>query len=89
MIRIDFHILLCFFSRRDTYDAYMCKLGGTEKSQGKGLELIIHTFATLFKIPLEANDANKKGNGGKQEQCEQKVDSFSCPVGVRNEFVLL
>ena len=29
----DFHILFCFFSRHDRYDTYLCKLGGTEKSQ--------------------------------------------------------
>ena len=43
----DFHILFCFFSRHDRYDAYLCKLGGTEKSQGRPLVLQTHSFATF------------------------------------------
>ncbi len=38
----------------------MCKFGGTEKSHGKAPVLIIHTFSTFFKFPLEAHDAKKK-----------------------------
>ena len=62
MIWTDFHILFCFFSRHDRYDAYLCKLGGTEKSQGRPLVLQTHIFATLFKAP--------PGGGIKQKRKE-------------------
>ena len=63
----------------------MCKLGGTEKSHGKAPVLIIHLFATFLKFPLEVHDA-KKGSEGTQERCEQKIDSFSCRLGVAKWF---
>ena len=61
MIWTDFHILFCFFSRHDRYDAYLCKLGGTEKSQGRPLVLQTHIFATLFKAPPGGHKAKEKG----------------------------
>ena len=72
----------------DMYDAYMCKLGGTEKPHGKAPVLIIQTLATFLKVPLEAHDANKK------KTKEHKSDAskrrfFSCRLGVRNKVSLL
>ena len=57
----DFHISFCFFSLHDRYDAHLCKLGGTEKSQGRPLVLQTHSFATFFKAPLGGQKAKEKG----------------------------
>ena len=59
-----FSHLFCFFSRHDRYDAYLCKLGGTEKSHRKAPVLVIQTFVTFFKVPLEANEAKEEETTG-------------------------
>ena len=50
----------------------MCKLGGTEKPHGKALVLIIHIFATFFKVPLEAHEAQEGETNGRMNNPSKK-----------------
>ena len=68
----DFHILYSFFSRHDRDDAYMCKLGGTEKSQGRPLALQTHGRATFFKAPLGDHKAKEKGTKEQRSDTSKK-----------------
>ena len=72
MIWIDFQIRLKLFWCNDRYDAYLCKLGGTEKSQGRPLVLQTHSFATFFEAPLGGHKAKEKGTKKQRSDASKK-----------------